>query len=249
MDAPLDDLMRGWRSGLRWRAPEARADTDDGGEPSDGRTLFGHFTPFDTWSEIDSYFEGNFMERTVRGAFAKTISENRASVRVLFDHGYGRIGDEPLGPIAVLREEDFGPYYEVPLLDTDWNRGTLLPLLRSEPPVLGASYRFRVIREEWNDDPGSSDHNPKGLPERTITEARLYEFGPVTFPQFPEATAKVRSLTDHYHRTSPAGRAAPDGHPTAGDAAPPADDAAPDGHLVGLAPAQRSAALRALALT
>jgi hypothetical protein len=33
------------------------------------------FSPFDTWYEINSMFEGEFLERTVRGAFAKTMRE------------------------------------------------------------------------------------------------------------------------------------------------------------------------------
>lgn len=237
MDAPRSDLVRASRPGL-----ESRAE-GDAATP----TLFGHFTPFGQWSEINSIWEGNFMERTVKGAFAKTIKENRGSIKVLYDHGHDpQLGNKPLGPLDELREEDFGPYYEVPLIDTDYNRGFVIPAL--EAGLLGASYRFGVLREEWVDEPAPSDHNPKGLPERTIKEVRLFELGPVTFPAFEGATAKVRSLTDHYHdlRTSP-GRAAL-GHPVDGDAATPDPDAPPAVAPVGLSPAEREAALRAFSL-
>ncbi len=40
--------------------------------------------------------------------------------------------------------------------------------------------------------------NPQGLPERTISELRLYEFGPVLFPAYQGATAAVRSMTDEF---------------------------------------------------
>jgi phage head maturation protease len=73
----------------------------------------------------------------------------------------------------------------VPLLDTSYNRD-LLPGLKDG--VYGASFRFQVMKEELKQDPGVSDHNPKGLPERTITEARVMEFGPVTFPAYAGAT-------------------------------------------------------------
>jgi hypothetical protein len=58
--------------------------------------------------------------------------------------------------------------------------------------------RFEAIRQQWDDHPAASEHNPDGLPERTITEARVPEFGPVTFPAYADATAGVRSLTDRF---------------------------------------------------
>jgi hypothetical protein len=54
------------------------------------------------------------------------------------------------------------------------------------------------VREEFVDEVEASAHNPKGLPERTLQELRLHEFGPVTFPAYETATAEVRSLTDSF---------------------------------------------------
>jgi len=45
-----------------------------------------------------------------------------------------------------------------------------------------------------NDKPERSDYNPDALPERTIHEVELFEFGPVTFPAYAGATAGVRSV-------------------------------------------------------
>jgi hypothetical protein len=64
--------------------------------------------------------------------------------------------------------------------------------------LYGASHRFSVLREEVIDQPDPSESNPHGLPERTVKEARLMEFGPVTFPAYAGATAGVRSLTDDF---------------------------------------------------
>jgi HK97 family phage prohead protease len=179
-------LVRAAHSGLELRA------VDDGGMP----TLFGHFAIFNRWTEIDSWFEGNFLERIAPGAFKKTMRENREQIKVLFQHGRDpQIGSKPLGPIEELREDETGAYYEAPLLDTDYNR-ELLPALEEE--LYGASFRFEIMREERNEKPKPSKENPQGLPERTIKELRLFEFGPVTFPAYAEATAGVRSLTDHF---------------------------------------------------
>src|SRR6266498_1184564 len=55
------------------------------------------------------------------------------------------------------------------------------------------------IDDVWNDRPVRSAHNPDGLPERTVTRAKVMEFGPVTFPANPHANAGIRSMTDRYY--------------------------------------------------
>lgn len=187
---PRDNLVRALQTGLVFRA------ADDA--PDDGRigTLTGHFAVFDTWTEIDSLWEGRFLERIAPGAFKKTFRENRDGIRVLFQHGHDpQVGDKPLGPIDSLGEDDEGATYEAGLLDTTYNRD-LLPGLRAG--LYGASFRFRVMKEDLDQHPKASNYNPTGLPERTIREAQVFEFGPVTFPAYPEASAGVRSLTDAY---------------------------------------------------
>jgi hypothetical protein len=114
---------------------------------------------------------------------------------VLFQHGQDpEVGDKPIAAINDVREDDEGAVYEASLFDG------LPPLIMDglRAGQYGASFRFSVMREEWNDEPGASDHNPHGLPERTVKEARVAEFGPVTFPAYAGATAGVRSLTDDF---------------------------------------------------
>lgn len=182
---PRDDLFRAVYPGIEFRA-------ETGGPPH----LAGHFAVFNQWTEINSLFEGNFLERVAPGAFRKTFKENRGSMRVLFQHGRDpQIGDKPLGPIESLEEDEQGARYDVPLLDTSYNRD-LIPGL--EKGLYGASFRFRVLKEQFVNEPGASDYNPTGLPERTIQEASVSEFGPVTFPAYEGATAGIRSLTDEF---------------------------------------------------
>jgi HK97 family phage prohead protease len=168
-------------------------------ERADGATmptLRGHFAVWDTWTTIDSPYEGRFLERVASTAMDKTIGESRDQMRVLFQHGNDpQIGDKVLGPISELRADTKGAYYEVPLFDTAYNR-ELIPGL--EAGVYGASFRFQVMQEDFDAKPKRSDHNPNGLPERTITEARVREFGPVTFGAYSDATAGLRSMTDDF---------------------------------------------------
>ncbi len=183
---PRENLVRAVMPGAEFRASEGNGIG----------LLSGEFAVFDQWTEINSAWEGNFLERISPTAFNKTFDENRAGMKVLYDHGHDpQIGNKPLGPIQELRATDTGAYYEVPLFDTSYNRD-LVPGLKAG--VYGASFRFKVMREEFVKAPERGDHNPNGLPERTITEARVMEFGPVTFPAYEGATAGVRSLTDEF---------------------------------------------------
>lgn len=87
------------------------ASDDDAAMP----TMEVRFSRFGEWYEIDSMFEGQFLERTAPGSFAKTIAESRDAVKVLFNHGFDpQIGDKVLGPVDDLREDDDSPVGMVP---------------------------------------------------------------------------------------------------------------------------------------
>lgn len=184
---PRDNLVRSVMPGVELHEEE-----------NERPILTGHFAVFNEWTEIESDFEGHFMERIAPGAFAKSFQVKRDKIRVLFQHGQDpQIGNKPLGPIQELREDKVGAYYEVPLSDTSYNRD-LLPLLKDG--LLGASFRFSVMKEEFERDTVKSPYNPDALPERTVQIVDLMEFGPVTFPAYAGATAGVRSETDDYIR-------------------------------------------------
>ncbi len=155
--------------------------------------LTGHFSVFDSPTEIDSLREGNFIESISPGAFKKTFAENRSNMKVLFQHGRDpQIGNKPIADIVTLHEDDRGAFYEASMFEG------LDPLVESglRAGVYGASFRFTVMREDVNRTPGESSTNPRGLPERTIREAQVAEFGPVTWGAYKGATAGVRSITD-----------------------------------------------------
>ncbi len=181
---PRDDLVRAVYPGASLRS------TVDAAMP----VIEGHFAVFNVWSEINSWWEGNFMERIAPGAFTKTIAENRSTMRLCFQHGMDpQVGDKPLAPIEELDQDKVGGRYAGTLLDTIYVR-ELIPGL--EAGLYGSSFRFRVMKEELVQAPKPSDSNPRGLPERTIQEAQVFELGPVVFPQYPEADSGLRSTAD-----------------------------------------------------
>jgi HK97 family phage prohead protease len=155
-------------------------------------TLIGRLAIFGEWAEIDSVYEGHFLERVSPGSFARTIQRDAARYKPLFEHGHDpNIGRKVLGPVNALREDESGAHYEVSLLDTAYNRD-LLPGLKAG--LYGSSFRGTVDREQFDRYAGISPHNPDGLDERTVEEVSLLDFGPCPFPAYLGATADARSL-------------------------------------------------------
>jgi len=154
-------------------------------------TLRVDFSVFDVWYRISSAWEGIFMERVSPGAFKKTLAERGGQTKILFNHGQDlTIGDKPLAVASDFGETKNSAFLEGALLDTSYNRD-LAPGLRVG--AYGASFMFEALGENWDYEPEASASNPEGLPERTITEVRLMEAGPVTWPANPAATAGLRS--------------------------------------------------------
>lgn len=182
-DAPPRDSL------VRATLPFELTRNVDGGMP----TLHGVGAIYGEWTEINSRFEGHFMERFAEGSFRKTISEGKERIRCIFHHGQDpSVGYKPLGPLEYLGERGRGVEYDVPLLDTDYNRA-LVPGL--EAGLYGSSFRFGIVKK---DDQRTRVGNPKGLLERTIREASMRELGPTPFPAYGGTTAGIRSLTDEF---------------------------------------------------
>jgi hypothetical protein len=155
-------------------------------------TLTGYLATFNQWTEINSQREGHFMERMAPGAFARTIADNGSRMKVTFNHGKDpQLGDKVLGIPSLLEEDEHGVRCEVPLFPTDYNR-ELAPGIAAG--AYGMSFRFNVITDDYNKRAKASDYNPQGLPERTVRELSMAEFGPVTYPAYEGATAGMRSL-------------------------------------------------------
>lgn len=221
-------VLRAFRDPICVRAAD---ETDT----SAGDVMEGHFSVFDQWFEINSWMEGHFLERVAPGSFKRTFNAWRSAsdphkIQVLLEHGMDpTVGNKPLGVNESLSEDKTGAAYRVSMFDASYVND-LLPALRSG--VYGSSYRFRVIADRWDYEPPVSDHNPDGIPERTIIEQAVSEHGPTVWPANPHATAGLRSTTDDYYaqvrnrnpdaydqlvrraidlRTSPAVRALADG--------------------------------------
>jgi HK97 family phage prohead protease len=177
-----------WHAAKRLEAALAAEALDDG-----PLVLQGYAARFGEWEEINGWPDGRYMECFQSGCFSKSIAESSSRMRVNFQHARShQFGDTALGPTEELTlvEDDFGLHYAMPLFDTEENRRLAKAI---KAGLYGSSVSVRVVAEHFAVRPGPSAHNPKGLPERIVLEARLPDFGPVASPMFRTTTAEIRS--------------------------------------------------------
>ena len=98
-----------------------------------------------------------------RGAFSKTIKENRSRVKVLWNHN----DDEPIGIPLDLQSDDHGLYIEAKISETTRGKDTLI--LLKDKVITELSHGFDTIQDRWE----------KGI--RHLKEVRLWEVSPVTW--------------------------------------------------------------------
>lgn len=186
------------------RSVEFRALEIPEGEERDGLTLEGYAAVFDKETEIRSPFEGNFIERISRGAFRKTLRENKPVMQ--FDHGMdSRTGTVPIGVYDELREDDKGLYVKGHIFDNELVK-PIADAVRAKA-VTGMSVRMRVTRDEWTDNKGKRvrgdeilrlmfEPGDRGPLVRNVKEVGLREAGPVVFPAYRDTSVGLRSMEE-----------------------------------------------------
>jgi phage head maturation protease len=156
--------------------------------------LRGYFAVWNQFERIGHFGIGDveppFMERFAPDSLTRSMIEDRARIRSFFHHlGDPVLGARPLGPILTMRPDGFGAFFEVELVRTRSIVDELVPGLRVG--LYGASMLFRergfrVVRR-----PPASSWNPDRLPEVTITEAQLVEFGPTAIPAYAATSSHL----------------------------------------------------------
>ena len=143
------------------------------------RTLVGYAAVFNA----ESGDLGGFTERVAPGAFAKTIGE--ADVRAVMNHDASLVLGRNRAGTLRLEEDAHGLRYEVDLPDTMTGRDVATLIERGD--VSGSSFKFRVIKQEWDRT------EDREVPLRTLSEVALADVGPVTYPAY-EATDGALAL-------------------------------------------------------
>ena len=128
---------------------------------------------------------GGFVEQVRSGTFSKTIQE--ADVRALFNHDADQVLGRSKSGTLRMQEDEKGLRYEIDLPNTQLGRDLAALLERGD--ISGSSFGFTTISDEW----GETDD---GYPLRTLTEVKLRDVSPVTFPAYTSSEASLRSLAE-----------------------------------------------------
>jgi hypothetical protein len=150
---------------------------------ADAKTTTGYAVLFNHETDIGGYFREKFSP----GAFTKSLVDR--DVVALHSHDGGR----PLGrrsrDTLRLTEDQKGLGFENDLPDTQDGRDLAISIERGD--IEGMSFRFRALKEEWDEtqDP----------PLRTVVEAELYEITYTAFPAYADTEVGLRSLEHARH--------------------------------------------------
>lgn len=126
-------------------------------------------------------------ERIARTAFDQSLKD-MDDVRGLFNHDSNMVLGRNMSGTMNLYCDETGLKYEIELPDTQIGRDVATMIKRGD--VTGSSFGFCVREngQEWTTD------QTTGQEIRTITNAKLFDVGPVTFPAYSGATTTCRDL-------------------------------------------------------
>jgi len=158
---------------------EVRAD-------GDAPVIEGYAARFNKWADIG----GMFRERIAAGAFADTIADD--DIRALFNHDPNFVLGRTSNGSLRLNEDNKGLFMENTPPGTQAANDVIALIDRRD--VTGQSFGFSVQEEKWATK--EIDGNP--VEHRTITKARLYDVGPVTYPAYEITDVNTRSFEDVY---------------------------------------------------
>ena len=137
----------------------------------------GHAAVFNRFANIGGFFK----ERIAPGAFTKTIQE--ADVRFLMNHDPQYVLARSKAGTLRLSEDKRGLLVDADMAPTTY--ASDLSLLLERGDVSQMSFGFIAVRDEWDES--------KKIPERTVTEAKLFDVSVVTFPAYDGTDAALRS--------------------------------------------------------
>ncbi len=150
-------------------------------EETDGPHLRGYASVFDT----EAIIWGMWREKVAPGAYKRTIKDH--DIRALWNHNADLVLGRNKAGTLVLSEDKKGLAVDIHPPDTQAGRDAVTSIKRGD--VTQMSIGFETVKQEWQ-----YPENKRELPLRTITESKLFEVSPVTFPAFEQTSIQARSI-------------------------------------------------------
>ncbi|WP_010584441.1 HK97 family phage prohead protease, partial [Schlesneria paludicola] len=139
------------------------------------------------------------FERIQPGAFDSAISRGD-DVRCLFNHNPDLILGRTTSGTCTIRVDAKGLWFEADLPNSP--AGLTVAEAINRKDVTGCSFSFDVIAATWQEDVVDGE----SIWYRIITDVRLYDVGPVTFPAYGATDcdmASARSSLDRFRSSRP----------------------------------------------
>lgn len=149
----------------------------------EGAHLVGHAAVFNSLSVN----LGGYREQIKPGAFAKTLAA-AADVRALFNHDPNFVLGRSAAKTLTMAEDDQGLAVDITLPDTQTIRDLVVaPIERGDISQMSFAFSVQPGGQDWAE-------NDDGVLVRTLTELRLYDVSPVTFPGYEQTDVALRAM-------------------------------------------------------
>lgn len=133
---------------------------------------------------------GGFKEVIAPGAFTRALEDTPPDdVRALFNHDPNHVLGRSTSGTLKLTQDALGLRYEIVLPDTQTARDLSASIERGDVSQSSFAFRVKAGGEQWAED-------ADGTIIRTITDVKLYDVSPVTYPAYPDTSVAKRSMTD-----------------------------------------------------
>ena len=131
---------------------------------------------------------GGFVEEIASTAFDRALAESQ-DIMGLVDHDTSKIIGRTSAGTMALKVDERGLFYDIATPDTQAGRDIVTSIKRGD--VVGSSFAFTVVSDEWRTEDGQE--------VRLLKDVDLWDVGPVSQPAYKATVAKasLRALRAH----------------------------------------------------
>ena len=152
--------------------------------------IIGHAAVFNSLSED----LGGFREQISPGAFAEAIKKD--DVRALWNHNPDFILGRNRSKTLTVSEDTKGLAIEIDPPDTQFARDLMVSIERGDVSQMSFAFSVRQNGQNWGKD-------DEGRVVRTLTNVRLFDVSPVTYPAYTQTDVAVRSMEAWKENSAP----------------------------------------------